>query len=105
RGRNVKEIQADTTVQIRDWVLHREYRVTFRDSLKESETITAGAWTSRIDNPRDSIFISLEEGIFEDMKAELGDEVVFNVQGVLMPTYIGSVRKVDWDRLQTNFIV
>ncbi len=105
RGRNVKDIQEDTTEHIRDWVLHREYRVTFRDSLKESETIIGGEWTGRIDNPGDSIFISLEEGVVEDMKAEIGDELVFNVQGVLMPTYIGSIRKVDWDRLQTNFIV
>src|SRR5690606_11611756 len=29
----------------------------------------------------------------------------FNVQGVLMKTIIGSIREVDWNRLQTNFIV
>lgn len=105
RGKDVKEIQADTTEHIHDWILHREYRVTFRDSLKASESLTEGAWSGEVKNPGDSIFISLEEGIFEDMKAELGDELVFNVQGVLMPTYIGSVRKVEWNRLQTNFIV
>lgn len=105
RGRSVNEIQADSTEDIRDWILHREYRVTYRDSLKESETITKGDWTREVKNANDSIFISLEEGVFEDMKAKIGDELVFNVQGVLMKTYIGSVREVDWNRLQTNFIV
>lgn len=104
RGRSVSEIEEDSTENVRNWILHREYRVTFRDSLKESETIVDGEWNGKVDS-NDSVFISLEEGVLEDMNASVGDELVFNVQGVLMKTYIGSVRKVDWNRLQTNFIV
>jgi putative ABC transport system permease protein len=34
---------------------------------------------------------------------DVGDTIVFNVQGVLMETTVGSVRQVDWGRLQPNF--
>src|SRR5690606_38331992 len=34
-----------------------------------------------------------------------GDQVTFNVQGVLLNTVIGSIRRVDWSRMQMNFSV
>ena len=104
-GRNVDDIQADSTSGISDWLLHREYRVTFRDSLKETETIEEGKWIGKIKAPGDTIYISLEKGVAEDMQVTVGDPLVFNVQGVLMKTIVGSIRKVNWNRLQTNFIV
>src|SRR5690606_180703 len=104
-GRRVEEIKADSTTRIRGWVLNREYRVTYRDSLIDSEKIVEGSWKGKVESPRDSIFISLSENIMEDMKVKIGDKVTFNVQGVIMDTYVGSVREVDWQRVQTNFIV
>ncbi|MBT8361622.1 MAG: FtsX-like permease family protein, partial [Deltaproteobacteria bacterium] len=35
----------------------------------------------------------------------LGDKLVFNVQGVLMETTVGSIRTVDWAQLQMNFMI
>jgi putative ABC transport system permease protein len=102
KGRSVEDLRADTTAGIRDWVLSREYRVSYRDSLSESETLLRGEWQERAG---DSIFVSLEEGLREDMKVELGDELVFNVQGARLKTYVGSIREVDWQRMQTNFLV
>ena len=105
RGRSTASIKADTTSGIRSWVLNREYRVTYRDSLIKSETILAGEWKGRVHSPRDSIFVSLSENIAEDMKVEVGDKITFNVQGAVMDTYVGSIREVDWQRVQTNFLV
>jgi putative ABC transport system permease protein len=34
---------------------------------------------------------------------ELGDEIVWDVQGVRVPTRVTSVRDVDWQRLEPNF--
>ena len=31
--------------------------------------------------------------------------VIFNVQGVLMETVVGSIRKVDWSSMQVNFSI
>lgn len=104
KGRGVGDLRADTLTPIRSWVLDREYRVSYRDTLSESERLLSGAWQKSVE-PGDSILISLEQGLANDMQVELGDEVAFNVQGAIMTTYVGSIRKVDWQRMQTNFLV
>jgi putative ABC transport system permease protein len=104
-GRNAAAIKEDTTSGIRNWVLNREYRVTYRDSLIDSETIIAGNWRGMVSSPTDSIFVSLSENIAEDMKVGIGDKVTFNVQGAIMDTWVGSIREIDWQRVQTNFLV
>jgi putative ABC transport system permease protein len=103
-GRSVEDLRADTTAGIRDWVLRREYRVSYRDSLTESEKLISGEWNHGMQSG-DSIFVSLEKGLREDMKVDLGDELIFNVQGARIKTYVGSIREVDWQRVQTNFLV
>ena len=105
KGWSAAEIKEDTTTNIRGWVLRREYRVTYRDSLISSEKLVAGEWRGEVASPRDSIFISLEKGLAEDMRVEIGDKVTFNVQGAVMDTWVGSIREVDWQRVQTNFLV
>ena len=103
-GITKREALADTTVNIRDWVYDREYRVTYRDSLIDSEKITEGLWNGHYE-PGDSIFISISSGFAESLELEIGDEMLFNVQGALVKTYIGSFREIDWRRVQTNFLV
>jgi putative ABC transport system permease protein len=39
------------------------------------------------------------------MKLKLGDTLTFNVQGSLIPTIVGGTREVDWNRVQSNFLV
>jgi putative ABC transport system permease protein len=105
KGRSVAQIKEDTSTHIRSWVLNREYRVTYRDSLIDSETILEGSWQGSVDSPQDSILISLEEGLASSMEVEIGDKISFNVQGAIIDTYVGSIREVDWQRVQTNFLV
>ena len=102
KNRTAAQIKEDTTDQVERWVLNREYRVTYRDSLINSEALVQGTWTGVAG---DSILVSLEEGLAESMQVGLGDQVTFNVQGAVMDTYVGSIRKVDWQRVQTNFLV
>ena len=102
RGQNVEVLKKDTTDKIENWVLRREYRVTYRDSLIDSETIAEGKWQPQAG---DSIMISISEGMAEDMDARIGDPISFNVQGAIIDGYIGSIRKIDWQRVQTNFMV
>lgn len=104
-GVDKRKAEEDTTIQYPNWMYNREYRITFRDSLIDSETIVQGEWKGEIKSPSDSIFISMSDGFAKNQKLELGDELVFNVQGALIKTYIGSFREVDWRRVQTNFLV
>lgn len=105
-GKSREEWLRDTTANVNRWVLNREYRVTFRDSLIDTETITEGKWVGRVASPSDSVFVSLEEGFGkENMNLKLGDPITFDVQGVPIQAYVGSFRKVDFARIQTNFLV
>ncbi len=96
RGLMVKEIQQDTSLDVRNWALTREYRVTYRDSLIDSEEIIEGTLYERKISEDDSVWISVSDGLQRALKLSIGDEVVFNVQGLLITTYVGSIRKVDW---------
>lgn len=98
------EAEKDTTLQIPDWAYNREYRITYRDSLIDSETLESGKWVGKW-NPGDTIFISIAKGFAENLNLKLGDELLFNVQGAVLKTYVGSFRDIDWNRVQTNFLV
>ena len=102
-GYDKDEAWNDSTFNVPGWAYNREYRVTYRDTLIDSETITKGKWIPEASS--DSIFVSISKGYAENLELEIGDELLFNVQGALITTYVGSFREVDWRRVQTNFIV
>ena len=104
-GLTKQDVEADSTLDIPTWPFRREYRVTYRDSLISSEETVRGNWDGVMDKGGDSIFISLDERHAEDLNLDIGDPVVFNVQGALVETYLGHTREVDWQRVQTNFLV
>ncbi|MBT8304473.1 MAG: FtsX-like permease family protein, partial [Bacteroidia bacterium] len=103
-GRPANEIRKDTTSKVRNWVFNHEFRTTYRDSLIASETIEKGEWTPKI-SEGDDVEISISYDLAENAQLSVGDEVAFNVQGVILNTRVGSVRAVDWSRLQMNFMV
>jgi putative ABC transport system permease protein len=63
-----------------------------------------GEWIAEQD-PKQTVKISISDNLAEDAKVGIGDTIVFNVQGVLMETVVGSIRQVDWGRLQLNFSI
>ena len=99
------DVYADSTIKFPDWAYNREYRVTYRDSLINSEKIVDGEWSGAIVEDDGPIQISLAEGFAENMDVKVGDEMTFNVQGAVIKTVVGSLREVDWNRVQTNFLV
>jgi putative ABC transport system permease protein len=100
----VNEIRQDSTSQIRSWILNHEFRTTYRDTLIGSEEIIEGEWTPELKSG-DPVEISISDNLAEDAKVGVGDAIVFNVQGVLMETTVGSIRKVDWGQIQLNFSI
>ncbi|MGJ8716565.1 MAG: ABC transporter permease, partial [Maribacter stanieri] len=103
-GKSVNELRKDTTHQIRRWILNHEFRTTYRDSLAPSEKLLKGTWTPEI-KEGEPVYISISDNLSRDAKIGVGDPVVFNVQGVLMETTVGSIREVDWAQMQLNFSV
>jgi len=105
QGRLVNDLRLDTTSTINQWVLNHEFRTTYRDSLIASETIIAGEWKPHYTQGDGLIPLSLSADMAKNAEVEVGDTLVFNVQGVLMETVVGSLRDVDWGRAQMNFSI
>jgi putative ABC transport system permease protein len=88
------------------WVLRREFRSTYRDTLVRSEKLLEGRlWKpgGAPATPGAPGDLSLEKSIAEDLGVKLGDRITWDVQGVLVPTRLTSIREVDWRRLEPNF--
>ncbi len=103
-GKTAAFYKKDTALKIPNPVFSREYRVSYRDSLVSSEKITSGDWIGKA-NANAIIPISVEEKFADHNHLKIGDKMLFNVQGVSMETRIASFRKVNWNRIQTNFLV
>ncbi len=92
--------------EVEGWVWDHEFRVTFRDTLLESEKIVEGKWESP--SPAGAtgpVKISVSQNILEDMQVKVGSKIVFNVQGTRLETEVGSVREVSFGRIQPVFQV
>jgi putative ABC transport system permease protein len=105
KGRDVADLRNDKELNLAEWALQWEYRATYRDHLLETERLTSGVWQGRAENGANPVPISLEEEVVRALKITIGDELVFDVQGVPITAIVGSIRKVDWQRVQTNFFV
>lgn len=101
--KSVRELQADTTDRTRNWALTREYRVTYRDTLHHSEKLLEGELQHTKAGP-DSVYVTISEGMQENLNVAIGDSIVFDIQGVPLKAYIGGMRSVDWPKDPPNFI-
>jgi putative ABC transport system permease protein len=103
KGRSIDSLQRDTTDHIPNWALTREYRVTYRDSLHDSEELIKGEIHHKKEG-RDSVWVTISEGMEENLEVTTGDSLVFDLQGVPIKAYISGVRKVEWPKDPPNFI-
>jgi putative ABC transport system permease protein len=105
KGKTKAEYEKDTLNPLPEWIFNREYRVTFRDTLTDTEKLLRGNMNKAVGSPSDTIFISIEEGYAKTMKVDLGDKLRFNVQGSDLNVVVGSIRKVNWKKIQSNFLI
>jgi len=104
-GRTVEEIRKDPNSNVRGWALGHEYRSTYRTQLAPTEKLLSGTWHSTVANSNEPVPVSVEEGVARNLRVGLGDQIVFDVQGVPVTTRVASIRQVDWRRLAPNFFV
>ncbi len=105
KGRDVGDLLKDGKSPVPAWTLRREYRSTYRGELRDTERVVAGKFEGRAAIGAVRVPVSLEEGLARDLQLKLGDEIVFDVQGVPVKTFVGSLRQVEWRRMQPNFFV
>ena len=107
KGRPVTELLAGSPGEEQDgpsnaWAFRREYRSTYRDSVVASERVVEGTWSQGDQTPPR---VSVERGLAAELGVAIGDEIVWDVQGVPVTTRVGSLREVDWARFEPNFFV
>lgn len=101
-GITAEDARRDSAIDVSRRALGGELRSTYRSELSDSEKVTEGEWVGEV-AAGDTARVSLEEGYARRIRVDIGDELLFNVQGVRIPTIVGSFREVDWNRVQTNF--
>lgn len=101
----VAEFMADSSRKPRRWALNREYRSTYRDSLISTENIESGTFIGIVENFETLVPISVSTDLMQDLNAQVGDTIVWDVQGIPISSYISSTRAVNWQTPQPNFFV
>jgi putative ABC transport system permease protein len=111
KGRPVSELikPAEGERPIPKWILRREFRSTFRDSLTDTEKLVAGEWVGDTSEFQvdDAIPVSFEQKLANDLGLKLGDEVTISIEGFgeTRKLRIASLREVDWRSMNLNFFI
>lgn len=79
----------------------REFAVTYRPNLDKNETVIDGEWW---DASGDVPQVSVEEGMAERLKVEVGDSITFDISGRKITAQIANIRKLDLRNTRTAFI-
>jgi len=110
-GVSVEEILG-RGVRRRRWMYSRLYRNTYRLERGAAEEVILGRWW---DDPGEDLpmvrhaaesgiaRVSLEADLAEGLGVEIGDRIVWDIQGVSVPSVIASLREVEWSSVQPNF--
>jgi putative ABC transport system permease protein len=70
-------------------------RVTYSDTLRPMEKLVAGKLGPPVHSPRDVIHVSYDDDAARSAGVQIGDKVVFDVQGVQIATVVGSIRHLE----------
>jgi putative ABC transport system permease protein len=111
KGRPASELLAieDEKQRPERWALRREYRSSYRDAPAASERVVAGAWWGAGEWKRRPdggvVPVAVEAGLARELEVGVGDEIVWDVQGVPVPSRVAVLREVEWARFEPNFFV
>ncbi|MEZ8740495.1 ABC transporter permease [Photobacterium swingsii] len=79
-----------------DEALRREINFTWRESPPVHNQVIAGAWGGEGT-------VSVEQGIAERLRIQVGDELAFTVNSQPFSAVVGSIRQVEWRNMRPNF--
>lgn len=91
--------------QVPGWVLRRQFRSSYRNTLNATETGVGGVWPPDGWTGEEPIPLSLELDMAEDLNVGLGDRILLDVQGLPLETEIIHLREVDWAQFNLNFFM
>ncbi|MCM2254438.1 MAG: ABC transporter permease [Vicinamibacteria bacterium] len=111
KGASVSDQLGETDAEGEDrrprGLLRREYRSSYRDHATAAETTVAGErWAEgagRALRPDEPVPVSLDAGLAAELGVGVGDELVWDVSGVPLPSRVTHLRRTDWTRIEPNF--
>ena len=104
QGRTKKDWMQDTTRTATRWAVNREARVSYREEMSPDDELIEGTYTG-VYNDGDSIMISLDQRYAGGLDVEIGDELIWNVQGTMIKTFVGSIRKINFRKMESRFFI
>ncbi|MEM7261437.1 MAG: FtsX-like permease family protein [Planctomycetota bacterium] len=85
----------------RSWLLTREQRITWIDELPSHQEVIEGEWwTDEVENA-----VSLESEFARDIGAAVGSAIEFDIDGVIVPFRVTSLRHVEWSSFGVSFFI
>lgn len=103
-GEPIKKEDTIKNAMDRNWratARTREYFLSYRDTLYDTEEVTKGNWWN--ESGRNEV--SVERDFAGYLQAGVGDELTFNVQGREVSGKITNLRSVNWADMKPNFVV
>ena len=103
-GEPIKKEDTIKNAMDRNWratARTREYFLSYRDELYDTEEVTKGNWWN--ESGRNEV--SVERDFAGYLQAGVGDELTFNVQGREVSGKITNLRSVNWADMKPNFVV
>ena len=79
-------------------LIEREFNISHAAQAPAHNQVVQGTW-----KPEETNAISMEEGIAKTLQLKLGDQLRFDMAGVMMDVRVTSVRRVDWTSMRANF--
>jgi putative ABC transport system permease protein len=86
-------------------MMGREYIMTYRDNIEDSEKLLAGEFWNSPTPPGAEPEVSIEELLHKELGLNVGDTMTFNVQGRPITARVANIRRVDWRNARTGFLV
>lgn len=104
QGKSKKEWLQDTARTASRWAINREARVSYRAEMNPDDELVEGTYTGTYSGG-DSILISIDQRYADGLDVSIGDELLWNVQGALIKTYVGSIRKINFRKMESRFFI
>jgi putative ABC transport system permease protein len=104
-GKPIDKSQGERNEVRREWsdrMRTREYFVSYRDHLLDSEELTEGKlWSGRPAQQE----ASLDAELAENLEVKLGDELGLTVEGLPLSARVTSIRTVHWEKMRENVLI
>ena len=111
KGRPASELLAleDESKRPERWALRREYRSSFRDAPSAAERVVAGSWWRPGEwkgrGTAEAVPVAVDQNLARELRLGIGDEIVWDVQGVPLVSRVAVLREIAWARFEPNFFV